>query len=101
MGPPSNTGGQADDIWIYDFATKSVTNVTQNPAQDIIPMWSGTKIYFASDRDGVLNVFSTDSTGRGRRETSAWTGAFDPAPVPERGGLLVGGFHDLNWGVYY
>ena len=44
-------GGQADDIWIYDFQTKTTTNLTNNPAQDIIPMWSGNRIYFLSDRD--------------------------------------------------
>ena len=44
-------GGQADDIWIYDFDTKTTTNITKNPAKDIIPMWSGNKIYFLSDRD--------------------------------------------------
>jgi tricorn protease len=44
-------GGMADDIWIYDFTTRKVENITNNPAQDIIPMWSGDKIYFLSDRD--------------------------------------------------
>jgi tricorn protease len=44
-------GGQADDVWIYDFATKASTNLTDNPAQDVFPMWSGDKIYFLSDRD--------------------------------------------------
>lgn len=55
-------GGQADEVWIYDFATKSLTNVTNNPAQDIIPMWSGNKIYFASDRDDLkkMNLYVCD-----------------------------------------
>jgi tricorn protease len=44
-------GGMADDIWVYDFETKKIENITNNPAQDIIPMWSGDKIYFLSDRD--------------------------------------------------
>jgi tricorn protease len=44
-------GGQADDIWIYDFESKQTVNITNNPAQDIIPMWAGNKIYFISDRD--------------------------------------------------
>lgn len=44
-------GGMADDIWIYDFGKKTTTNVTNNPAQDIIPMWRGDKIFFLSDRD--------------------------------------------------
>ena len=44
-------GGMADDIWIYDFDTKKIENITDNPALDIIPMWSGDRIYFISDRD--------------------------------------------------
>ena len=32
-------GGMADDIWIYDPAAKKVENITNNIAQDIIPMW--------------------------------------------------------------
>ncbi|MCJ7645196.1 MAG: PDZ domain-containing protein, partial [Candidatus Aminicenantes bacterium] len=44
-------GGMADDIWIYDFETKKIENITDNPALDIIPMWSGDRIYFISDRD--------------------------------------------------
>lgn len=44
-------GGMADDVWVYDFKTNKTENITNNPAQDIIPMWSGNKIYFISDRD--------------------------------------------------
>jgi tricorn protease len=44
-------GGMADDIWIFDFKTHKTENLTNNPAQDIIPMWAGNKIYFLSDRD--------------------------------------------------
>lgn len=50
-------GGMADDIWVYDSASKSVENVTNNIAQDIFPMWIGDDIYFLSDRDRVMNLF--------------------------------------------
>jgi len=54
-------GGMADDIWIYDFKTGALENLTNNPAQDICPMWGpDNKIYFASDRDGRMNLFSID-----------------------------------------
>lgn len=53
-------GGQADDVWIYDFETKKTENITNNPAQDIFPMWAGDKVYFISDRDQKLNLFSYD-----------------------------------------
>ena len=53
-------GGMADDIWIYDFASGKMDNITNNPAQDIFPMWSGNKIYFCSDRDRIMNLFVYD-----------------------------------------
>jgi tricorn protease len=58
-------GGMADEIWIYDFKTGAVENITNNPAQDIIPMWApNNRIYFLSDRlsDGAkrLNLYSYD-----------------------------------------
>ena len=53
-------GGQADEIWIFDFNTKQTTKITDNPAQDIIPMWAGNKIYFLSDRDARMNLFCYD-----------------------------------------
>ncbi len=50
-------GGMADDIWVYNPAKESVTNVTNNDAQDIIPMWIGDEIFFLSDRDRTMNLF--------------------------------------------
>ncbi len=50
-------GGMADDIWIYDFATKKVQNITNNNHQDIFPMWFNDEIYFCSDRDRTMNLF--------------------------------------------
>lgn len=54
-------GGMADDIWIFDFKTKSLSNITENEAQDVFPMWAPNNcIYFVSDRDGRMNLFSYD-----------------------------------------
>ena len=50
-------GGMADDIWIYDTKAQTVTNITDNIAQDIDPMWIGDEIYFMSDRDNRMNIF--------------------------------------------
>ena len=50
-------GGMADDIWIWDPAKKKVTNITENDAQDIFPMWIGGEIFFISDRDMTMNLF--------------------------------------------
>ena len=54
-------GGMADDVWIFDFKSGTTENLTNSPAQEICPMWGpDNKIYFASDRDGRLNLFSID-----------------------------------------
>ncbi len=55
-------GGMADDIWIYDPANGTVTNITNNPAQDIAPMWIGDEIFFISDRDMTMNLFAYNTT---------------------------------------
>jgi tricorn protease len=44
-------GGMADNIWVHDFETKKTDNISNSDSQNIIPMWSGNKIYFLSDRD--------------------------------------------------
>ena len=50
-------GGMADDVWIFDFNSKEVKNITANDAQDIFPMWAGDEIFFLSDRDRTMNLF--------------------------------------------
>jgi len=54
-------GGMADDIWIYDAESRTVENITNNVAQDIVPMWIGDIIYFISDRDRTMNIFAYDT----------------------------------------
>ncbi len=64
-------GGQADDIWIYDFETKELENITENPAQDIIPMFRDGKIYYLSDREHFMNLYVYDiKTKETRRLTN-------------------------------
>jgi tricorn protease len=53
-------GGMADDIYIYDFASGQMENITNHKSQDVYPMWYGNKIYFCSDRDRTMNIFVYD-----------------------------------------
>ena len=90
----------AVNLFLLDLETGRTSQLTSGTWVDESPIWAADgRIYFTSDRDGVLNVFSVDSAGAGRRETSAWTGAFDAVPLPD-GALVVGGFHDLSWNLY-
>ena len=98
------TGGLegAVNLFMLDLRTGSVSQLTRGQWVDEAPSWGPDgRVYFTSDRDGVLNVFSIDTLGSGRRETSAWSGAFDAVPLPNSTGLLVGGFHELSWNLYH
>ena len=70
-------GGMADDVWIYDFETRSVENITNHPAQDIIPMWHGNRIYFLSDRDDDvvqrMNLYVYDLETKTTRKLTEFT----------------------------
>jgi tricorn protease len=68
-------GGMADEIWTYDFKTKQSEQLTTDPAQDIIPMWAGEKIYFLSDRDENkrFNVWSLDPKTKAVRQMTKFT----------------------------
>ena len=65
-------GGNAQDIWVKDFASGEITRITDWSGSDQFPMWSADgNIYFASDRqDGTLNIYGYDTaSGRTRRLT--------------------------------
>ncbi len=90
-------GGQADEVWLYDFAARTTTNITNNPAQDIIPMLRGDTVYFASDREetGRMNLYAVDIGTKQTRKLTSFTeydvkfpSLGDNAIVFENGGYI-------------
>jgi tricorn protease len=61
-------GGWAEDIFVCDLKTLASENITNNPRTDRDPMWIGAAIYFASDRDGTLNLYRYDLTTKRTEE---------------------------------
>ncbi|HSO23853.1 MAG TPA: S41 family peptidase, partial [Chondromyces sp.] len=53
-------GGMAQDLWLYDFATGEDRRLTDYRGTDRLPMWIGDVVYFASDRNGALNIWRYD-----------------------------------------
>lgn len=66
-------GGMADDIWIYDPEAEKVENITDNVAQDIMPMWIGEEIFFISDRDRTMNIFVYNTRTRQTEKVTNYT----------------------------
>src|ERR1019366_6093038 len=51
-------GGDAAPVWISDLADSSVTRIPREDSNDFDPMWIGDRIYFLSDREGPVTLFS-------------------------------------------
>jgi tricorn protease len=97
-------GGMADDIWIYDFASGQMENITNHPSQDVFPLWYGDKIYFCSDRDRTMNLFVYDIPSKQIRKMTNYTeydikfpSLGDDAIVYENGGYIY--VYDLKTGT--
>ncbi len=50
-------GGWAQDLYIFDLNTHEVRKIAPGKRTERDPMWIGNSIYFASDRDGTLNLY--------------------------------------------
>jgi tricorn protease len=50
-------GGRLATIWLFDRATDEVEVVPHTIANETFPGWLNGDVYFASDRDGVMNLF--------------------------------------------
>ncbi len=72
--------GKQRDIWVYDWARDTMTQLTFDAADDRYPVWTpdGKRIAFASDRakKGALNLYwvNGDGTGEPTRLTDSPNG---------------------------
>ena len=53
-------GGLTAPIWIANLTDSSVVKLPRQNSNDFNPMWIGGKIYFLSDRNGPVTLFSYD-----------------------------------------
>jgi tricorn protease len=53
-------GGLATAIWIADLSDSSIEKIPRTDSNDFEPMWVGDKVYFLSDREGPVTLFSYD-----------------------------------------
>ncbi len=63
-------GGSAENIWSFDGKNEAVPLTSDYPGTSAHPMFWNGRVYFLSDRDGVMNVYSMDQQGHGVKEES-------------------------------
>jgi len=51
-------GGWAQDLYIFNLKTYEARKIAHSKRTERDPMWIGNTIYFASDRDGTLNLYA-------------------------------------------
>ncbi len=61
-------GGRTSRIWLAQLSDSSVTKVPRTNSNDFNPMWGGDRIYFLSDRNGPVTLFSYDPRAKAVKE---------------------------------
>ncbi len=82
-------GGTAPDIWVGDLNANTFSNLTDNDANDLFPMWMLGRVFFVSDRDGTSNLYSDSPEGGDLKQLTTFsrTGA-DPTDLNS---------YDIRW----
>lgn len=63
-------GGTAESIWRYDGSSEAAPLTADYAGTSTDPMYWKGRIFFLSDRDGVMNVYSMDSQGHDVKQIS-------------------------------
>ncbi len=89
-------GGNAPDIWLYDFKKNTSELITDWVGSDEWPMWHGRTIYYVSDRGGkTANLWAYDVDKKTQRQVTTysdydvkWPSIGGDSIVFEKGGYL-------------
>ncbi len=66
-------GGRATDLWVYDLGKNTSEQITDFAGADQCPVWYNSKIFFASDRDLKLNIYSYDTQTKAVEQITKFT----------------------------
>ena len=81
-------GGTAENIWRYDTGSEAVPLTSDYAGTSHNPMFWNGHVYFLSDRDGTMNVFSMDTNGHDVKQLTHHRG-FDVESASLDAGRIV------------
>ena len=88
-------GGMAQDIYLYDLASKQRKRITKDAAVDDFPMWVGEQVFFVSERKGRANLWVHDLSSGSKQQLTRfedfdvkWPSLGPGAIAFERGGRI-------------
>jgi tricorn protease len=69
------TGGTARDVWKFEEGAAEAVELTGDyDGESHSPMWWGGRVYFVTDRDGTMNIWSMDEDGGDLRQHTRHSG---------------------------
>jgi tricorn protease len=82
-------GGTARQIWKFTSGTDEAIQITKGYAgESHHPMWFNGRVYFITDRDGIMNIWSIDENGNDLKQHTDHTG-FDVRYANLHNGSIV------------
>jgi tricorn protease len=82
-------GGTAQNLWkLMDGAAEAQPLTADYPGTSKAPMWWQGRVYFASDRDGTMNLWSMDDAGGGLRQHTKHVGWDVATPALDAGRIV-------------
>lgn len=57
-------GGGMPSIWLFNTKSHDVEIIPGENSNDVKPLWLGSKVYFLSDRDKIVNIYSYDTRSK-------------------------------------
>jgi tricorn protease len=96
-------GGQTTPIWLVNMKSLDIEKIPRENSNDSNPVWSGGTVYFLSDRNGPVSLFSYD-TGTKQVQQVVANQALDLKTVSAGPGALVyeqfGSLHLYDLGTH-
>lgn len=92
-------GGKASPIWIADLADSKIEKIPRKDSNDFNPIWVGDKVYFLSDREGPVCLFSYDPASKEVNRVQAANGQDILSASGGNGAIFyeqLGALHELD-----
>ncbi len=89
-------GGTATPIWIANLANSRVEKVPREGSNDFEPMWAAGKVWFLSDRNGLVTLFSYDPKTKKVTQAVANTGLDFKSACAGPGAIVYEQFGSIN-----
>ena len=88
-------GGDTTPIWLATLSNSKVEKIPRTNSNDFNPMWIGEKVFFLSDRDGPVSLFSYDTRSKQVKEEARNTGLDYKSASAGPDGIVIEQFGSL------